>query len=192
MINFDLNNYVVVDNFISKERATDLWKTFADDIQNNPSYFEYDVQCPNSPASYNYLPFLELLCEKTNEVTKAVGQTVLPTYCYARLYKHGEILHPHTDRPSCETSLTVHLGGDKDWAIWITKPNGEEISITLQPGQAVMYKGMISRHWREAFQGTEYAQVFLHYVKSRQENAEHYFDRIKTAINYKNTLKDVK
>lgn len=178
MNNFDLNNYVVIDNFITKEKAEHLYKLFTEDIQNNLEQFQQDDQCPSSPAIYNYLPFVELLCEKTIDVKNLIGEPVLPTYCYARLYKHGEVLHPHTDRPSCETSLTLHLGGDKDWEFWITRPDKTDVSIILNPGQAVLYKGMIARHWREEFKGTSYAQIFLHYVKSRKENSQHYFDRL--------------
>ena len=42
----------------------------------------------------------------------------IPNYSYARLYKKGDILKRHKDRPSCEISTTVNLGGDP-WPIFI-------------------------------------------------------------------------
>ena len=40
---------------------------------------------------------------------KETGLKVLPTYTYARIYKTGDILERHKDRPSCEISTTVNL-----------------------------------------------------------------------------------
>ena len=172
------NNYLVVDDFISERKARELYKLFTDDIKYNPDGFYHDPQCPLSFATYNYRRFLILLCEKIPFMSDIIGQPMLPTYCYSRLYKNGEVLKPHTDRPSCEVSVTLNLGGDADWDIWFTKPNGEAVSCNLKPGQAVVYLGMISKHWREAYTGNNYAQVFLHYVKSNGRNWQHYGDNV--------------
>ena len=59
---------------------------------------EGDNQVPQSESVYNYLPFLEILCQKCPEVSIAIGETVLPTYTYARVYKNGATLEGHTDR----------------------------------------------------------------------------------------------
>lgn len=172
------NNYLTLDNFIELERAKLLYKQFKEDIKNNPQAFHVDDQCPKSTAVYNYQPFLNILCEKIKDISDIMEESMLPTYTYARLYKNNETLEKHTDRPSCEISITLHLGGDHEWPIWMTKPNGEEVSIELKPGQAIMYQGMVSPHWRDKFEGTEYAQVFLHYVKGEGIHWEHYGDRI--------------
>jgi hypothetical protein len=139
--------------------------------------WEKDCQAPNSPAIYNFKPFLELLCEKTLEVSSLIQETVLPTYCYARIYKGPEVLVRHRDRPACEVSLTLHLGGDAEWPIFIQKPDGTEASVTLNPGDAMVYLGCVADHWREQYTGTSYSQVFMHYVRSNGPNAWAYFDR---------------
>jgi predicted 2-oxoglutarate/Fe(II)-dependent dioxygenase YbiX len=72
--------------------------------------------------------------------------------------------------------LTLHLGGDKPWLIWIKTPEGEDRSVELNPGDAMMYRGTIAEHWRDEYVGEEYVQVFLHYVRSRGECAYTYFD----------------
>lgn len=132
-----------------------------------------DDTVPGSPAAYNYLPFLELLCELTPTISQAAGETVLPTYAYARHYKKGAILHPHKDRPACDISVTLNLSGGVGWPIFM-----DGVPIELGPGDGALYRGCIVEHWRDRYEGKSCVQVFLHYVRSRGEFADHYFDRI--------------
>jgi hypothetical protein len=170
------NNFLFIPGFINSEHAQSLQKQFAE--LEKTGKCSKDIQAPNSPAIYNFKPFLELLCEKTNEVSNLIGETVLPTYTYARIYKNGEILARHRDRPACEISLTVHIGGDADWDISIQKPSGEESHLNLNLGDAMMYLGCTADHWRDKpFTGQNYGQVFLHYVRSNGPNAWAYFDK---------------
>ncbi len=168
------NNFVYIKNFISPQRAFELAKSFKECCIQNAIHG--DDQAENSHAAYNYIGFLELLCEKTPEVSKFLGETVLPTYTYARIYKEGSDLKKHKDRPACEISLTLHLSGDAEWPIFIEKPNGEEVSLNLGSGDAMLYLGCEAEHWREQFKGKEYIQVFLHYVRSRGPNNFAFFD----------------
>lgn len=169
------NNYIHIPNFISPERANELAKKFIKCCSENE--LGGDSQIPESHSVYNYIDFLELLCEKTPEVSKFLGETVLPTYTYARVYKQGATLERHRDREACEISLTLHLSGDSDWPIYIQKPNGEEVQLDLASGDAMMYRGDIADHWRDRFEGKEYVQVFMHYVRSRGDNNWAFFDR---------------
>ena len=172
------NNFLFVPNFISQERAQDLQKKFTELEQTGQC--SKDHQAPNSPAVYNFKPFLELLCEKTKEISLLVEEAVLPTYTYARIYKNGEILARHRDRPACEISLTVHLDGDVAWDISIEKNNKEEVNLNLQRGDAMLYLGCAADHWRDKpFSGQNYGQVFLHYVRSNGPHAWAYFDNRK-------------
>jgi len=176
------NNYLVVPNFISPEHAKKLEKEFhADSKKLN---FEGDQQVPNCLSKYDYIPALEVLANKTPFVGEIIGETVLPTYVYSRIYHNGAVLTKHCDRLSCEISVTLHLGGDKPWPIHIETPEGDERCITLNPGDGMLYLGCIAPHWRNKFEGTEYAQFFLHYVRSRGYCAPNYFD--KEPMNNKN------
>lgn len=170
------NNYIVIENFISNERSTNLSFEFLKYCKENN--LEGDEQAPNSYSAYNYIPFLELLCEKTPEVSAVIGETVLPTYVYSRVYKNGSELVRHTDRDACEISLTLHLHGDSSWPIWIETPSGEKRCVELNPGDAMVYLGKIASHWRDRYQGEYYSQVFLHYVRSRGDCAYAYFDKV--------------
>ena len=109
------------------------------------------------------------------------GMDLVPTYSYTRLYEKGNILHRHKDRPSCEISTTLHLGGD-EWPIYLdptgsdnlitnkskthqlVKPGAPKgIRVDLKVGDMLIYAGHDLEHWREPFQGTVCSQVFLHY-----------------------------
>jgi hypothetical protein len=171
------NNYIIIPKFISSYRANKLKDEFVEFSKKNN--LEGDSQAPNSSVAYNYISFLELLCEKTPEISEILEETVLPTYTYARVYKNGSILEKHKDRDACEISLTLHLGGDNPWPICIKTPEGENNCVVIEPGDAIMYRGTIAEHWRDAYVGEEYVQVFLHYVRSRGECSYTYFDKIK-------------
>ena len=122
---------------------------------------------------------METLLVKTIEVMqKKTGLKLVPTYSYTRLYRKGNILQRHKDRPSCEISTTLNLGGD-NWPIFIDptgsdnvideykgihKPNAPKgVKVDLKPGDMLIYSGCELEHWREPFEGNLCGQVFLHY-----------------------------
>lgn len=172
------NNYLYVPNFITAEEADGLAQHFF--VAQRDGKLKTDSQCPTSPAAYNLLPCVKLLVKKTPHVAELCGEDVLPTYVYGRVYTHGEVLARHRDRDACEVSLTVNLQNDGvEWPIWIQKPNGEEVSIVLNPGDAMMYLGCNADHWREKYQGNLLTQVFMHYVLADGPRAYAFFDREK-------------
>jgi hypothetical protein len=75
------------------------------------------------------------------------------------------VLERHKDRPSCEISTTLNLGGD-NWPIYL-EPSGKKglkgVKINLKQGDMLIYSGCELEHWREPFEGEECTQVFLHY-----------------------------
>lgn len=168
------NNYLIIENFIDEVRSKELGEEFRKycEVMNCHS----DSLCPSSPAQYNYSPFLEILCQKTNNISNIIGETVVPTYSYARTYYKDHGFVAHTDRPECEISVTLHLHADKDWPIFILDPDKNERSVILKPGDAMLYLGTIAPHWRNNYDGEFYTQTFFHYVLSRGKNAYLYFD----------------
>jgi hypothetical protein len=171
------NNYVLIDNFIPPEQAYQLYNVFKQDALAGKLKYG-DDQCPISSSMYNYRWFVELLVNKCFSLSEFMEETMLPTYSYARYYKKGEVLEKHTDRPACEVSITIHLGSDGvPWPIYFTKPNREVVGVELKPGQAAIYLGIESEHWRDEYQGNDYVQVFLHYVRARENNWGQYFDK---------------
>jgi hypothetical protein len=139
-----------------------------------------DTQIPGCYAKYADW-VMETLLQYMRPIMKAkTGMDLVPTYSYTRLYEKGNILHRHKDRPSCEISTTLHLGGD-EWPIYmdptgadnilsgsetttIVKPGAPKgIRVDLKVGDMLIYSGCELEHWREPFEGTVCSQVFLHY-----------------------------
>ncbi len=137
-----------------------------------------DPQVPNSYAKYGDRLMETLLVKTIDIMQKKTGLKLVPTYSYTRLYRTGNILRRHKDRPSCEISTTLCLGGDH-WPIYLD-PTGEDcvideyknihkpgapkgIEVNLKPGDMLIYSGCELEHWREPFQGKLCDQIFLHY-----------------------------
>ena len=136
------NNYLFVPEFIPTQEANDLYKQFKKETQLYPHNFDNkDPQAPGSPSIHNYVPFVALMCEKTAHMNKLVGEKLLPTYAYARIYKNGAELVKHKDRPACEVSVTLHLGSDgTSWPLGFTRPDGSTVLNTGQ-GSIIFSRG---------------------------------------------------
>jgi len=116
-----------------------------------------DEQIPNTYSIYGDPVFDTLLMKVLPIMNKETGLEVVPTYSYARIYKKGDILHKHKDRPSCEISTTLNLGGDP-WPIFL---EGKQVDLNI--GDMLIYEGCKLEHWRDKFEGENCGQVFLHY-----------------------------
>jgi hypothetical protein len=137
-----------------------------------------DTQLPNTPSRYAD-PFMEsILHILLPRIAEASGLQLYPTYSYFRVYKQGDVLHAHVDRPSCEVSVTISVGYEAGapWPVWVEQ-HGAATAIELQPGDGMLYRGTELRHWRDAFVGTEATQLFLHYVDQDGPHRDWKFDR---------------
>lgn len=172
------NHYIPAPGFIEPRRAEELAAEFFE-LERAGNYVT-DAQAPNSPAAYNFLPFVRLLVEKVPYVSELVGEPVLPTYAYGRIYKTGAVLKRHRDRDACEISFTLNLTRDVAWPIFIEQPNGTAVELDLNPGDAVMYLGCEAYHWRNAYAGNDHAQLFLHYVRAHGPRAWAFFNAART------------
>jgi len=191
-MSFKKNKYQVIRGAISKEVADIAYRYLqisaeADHwmLQNgstheqNPLVGNFkDPQVPNSYAKYSDRLMETLLIKTIAIMQKKTGLKLVPTYSYTRLYRTGNILKRHKDRPSCEISTTLNLGGD-NWPIYldptgsnnvideyknIHKPGTPKgVKVDLKPGDMLIYSGCELEHWREPFEGKLCGQVFLHY-----------------------------
>ena len=190
-MSFKKNKYIVIKKAISSQLAKFLTqyfllkKTVARTLFDKRYISQFttewgvwnDRQVPDTYSHYADTAMETLLTWVQPAMEKHTGLKLSPTYSYARIYKKGDILHRHKDRFSCEISTTLNLGGDK-WSIYLSpnenvgKPDGKKITLTrnakgmkvdLKPGDMLVYKGMELEHWREAFEGDNCIQVFLHY-----------------------------
>ena len=188
---FKIKKYQVIKNAISHELANFVYNYFMlkrDAVnfmyRNNINYESpllgtwTDKQVPNTYSHYADFVMETLLMKVLPKMQQETDLELVPTYSYARIYKKGDILRRHKDRPSCEISTTIHLGGTK-WPIFIDgtgsdnvideyknihKPNAPKgTEVLLDVGDMLVYSGCELEHWREALHGDNCAQVFLHY-----------------------------
>jgi hypothetical protein len=145
-----------------------------------------DKQVPKTPSGYGDPAFDGLLEYLRPRIEERSGLALYPTYSYFRLYKHGDVLTRHRDRPSCEISVSLNLGQTPadPWPIHIER-DAAPYGALLAPGDALLYRGCDCFHWREAFEGTRLAQVFLHYVDRNGPNADQKFDGRRTLMRTK-------
>tara|TARA_R100001163_G_scaffold32702_1_gene25375 strand:- start:106 stop:735 length:630 start_codon:yes stop_codon:yes gene_type:complete len=193
-MSFKKNKYSILRKAISKELANFTYAYFLNkrkvarflfDQKWLSPFTEYfgvwnDQQIPNTYSHYGDLVMETLLQRVKPVMEKHTKLKLSETYSYARIYKKGDILHRHKDRPSCEISTTINLGGDP-WPIYLdpTEKEGQAgIKIDLDPGDMLIYSGCDLEHWREEFTGDNCGQVFLHYNKKGSKMAkENEFDK---------------
>jgi hypothetical protein len=129
-------------------------------------------------VSYGGLCFEALLLLLQPLIEEHTSKELLPTYSYMRIYYKNSKLEKHTDRPSCEYSATICIStSEKPWDIFFKNKCGEEVCVTLNPGDLIIYKGQELEHWREKYDGTEQIQVFLHYIDKNGVNTEWIYDK---------------
>ena len=193
-MSFKKKKYIIIKNVISKDLADFIYKYFLLKRRVAQTLFETrfispftdyfgvwtDEQVPNTYSHYGDIAMETLLVKIHPIMQKLTDLKLTPNYSYARIYKKGDILKRHKDRFSCEISTTLNLGGDS-WPIYL-EPSGKEnlkgIKVDLEQGDMLVYKGNELEHWREAFEGTDCCQVFLHYnnVATKGSN-ENLFDK---------------
>ena len=189
--NFKKTGYQIVKKAIPKNLATFVYNYFLikkqvfDTLTEKKYISPYtedwgtynDDQTPNSYSHYSDIAMETLLLLVQPIVEKHTELKLTPTYSYARLYKNGDVLEKHKDRFSCEISCTMNLGANTTWPIYL-KPSGKkEVPVIQQPGDLLIYKGAHLEHWRNAYTGKDYCQVFLHYNNVKTKGgAENIFD----------------
>ena len=146
-------------------------------VENDPS-LSGDPQAPNSHCVYGDPAFDMVMALSTGDIGKIVGKRLIPQYTYARIYKKGSDLKIHSDRPECQYSVTLSLGGDyeKPWPIWIKDYAGKRHEVPLDEGDMVIYHGTELEHWRDKFEGNMQYQLFMHYVDAEGEFKDRVFD----------------
>jgi alkylated DNA repair dioxygenase AlkB len=150
--------------------------------KHNAQVHEYrwaDEQVNNSFAAYGQSWADSLMLMLMPKVSSITGITLLPCYTYARMYYPGAIMHKHTDRPSCEISLTLTLGVQGDiWPIYIEGYNKQPIELILAPRSMLVYRGTELSHWRNELSSKTKVQyqLFCHYVNAKGPYNYHVFD----------------
>ena len=206
---FDTNGYLIIKNLcdpeklfhsVPKERGLFNWK--GSDKLDKFTYEEVETQVNGSVARYWHPQYRKIHSEIRLILEQAIGRKLYNTYYYDRFYFPGQPLIKHTDRPSCEISVTIHIGTNikESWPIWIKTPDtfedstmktliasGENRSVHLEAGDGMVYKGCERPHWRDPMPGLleskinkneslYYHQIFFHYVLQDGIRAHHAWD----------------
>lgn len=148
-----------------------------------------DAQVRGSHSKYSDTLMETLMFFLLPKMEKFTGLELCPTYTYYRVYRPGQELFRHKDRPSCEVSVTVCLGKlyiGKDpnyqWGMYVDKESyntplendgafksagNPGTMIGQDPGDGIIYRGCEIEHWRDKFvaePGSYQVQAFFHYI----------------------------
>jgi hypothetical protein len=142
---------------------------------------------------YHFPPMLTLLWGLTPVAEQVTGKVLLPSYSYFRIYREGDTLRVHSDRQSCEhsMSLTLDYSDGVPWPIELEREDTEPSSrtevdfggsphaaLSMRPGDAVLYRGVQRRHGRTTPNPNGWsAHLFLHWVERDGSYAEYAFDK---------------
>lgn len=131
-----------------------------------------DKLVPGAPALYGDPLMDAILLDVQPTVEKAVGEPLLSTYSYFRIYGHGDVLPAHTDRPECEVSVSICLStSGPSWPLSVDDGSGDVQHMAGPTGTGTVYAGPDHTHWRSAFTGTEHIQLFVHFVRAQGTHA---------------------
>jgi len=187
MSNFAKNNYLFVKDLVPSVFANFLFNVVRlrrtrHSNPNEPGFFELSgvqgVQVPGSFTSYGCAMFDQILLDLQPKVEELTGLKLIPTYSYNRLYITGDKLPKHTDREACEISVTLalgHIGGENK--VFVQDVNGEGVGYNLEPGDAIIYRGIDVAHWRELYNGIALANSFFHYINKDGPHTKEKYDK---------------
>ncbi|WP_233222026.1 hypothetical protein [Allosphingosinicella deserti] len=141
---------------------------------------------------HHYKPMLFFLWGLTPIVSQLVGKDLLPTYDYLRVYREGDVCKVHSDRYSCEhsLSLTLDYSDGEIWDLQVEKARSDPsarieedfgmeqfATVPMKVGDAVLYRGVNHRHGRIKPNPNAWsAHLFLHWVDRDGPYREHAFD----------------
>lgn len=173
-MNFERDQYLHIKNVISPEMCKILTQyTLLERNTNLTLEGEHD-QVPGSHAVYKDNCMESLLFHLKPMMEHYTKKRLFPTYSYYRIYKSGDILKTHLDRPACQYSTTITLGYN-----YINKPNdgykwcfysindNQKKYFDVDIGDAIIYNGLELKHGRDRFdvgKNSWQVVVFLHYV----------------------------
>lgn len=178
---FNEKGYTLIKNSLNPE-LRDVITQYAlfDEMQNfNSEQMQGLNQVPAAHSKYADPAMEAMLLHLHPLMERETGLSLYPTYSFYRVYRSGDILDPHKDRPSCEISTTVcfNYSYDDSEYTWPIIMDGNKIS--MKPGDIVVYRGCDLEHSRDRFMPPEdswHVQAFLHYVNANGPYENYKYD----------------
>ena len=163
---------------LCKEYLWSVKQRYAQRLGADPAFLENDRHHPDTFSFYSPLCTEVLLLNLLPTIEQVARVPLVPSYSYARTYYRNSFLEKHTDRRCSQFGISICLDKDEhDWPLVITDKTGQDRSIELGPGDAVMFLGMQLEHYRATFEGTAQTQIFLFYMPQNDALSHLYFDR---------------
>lgn len=197
--NYREDGYATIRGLVPPEVAANLFKQLQMDLTSAGKSFQTFAQ--SQPLSRHqtvdisghfYRPLTTFLWGLTPIMSELTGADLLPSYDYFRIYQQGDVCRVHSDRPSCEhsVSLTLVYSDDKPWPLQIgstrvtreapcvdTWGNEPHAAVDMHPGDAVLYRGIDLRHGRTMPNPNRWsAHLFLFWVERGGAFQQHAFD----------------
>jgi hypothetical protein len=181
MSSFQNNGYIKVENLIDKQTTKTISQYFENKIRRGEWVAQSKLSGNEASKLWYYAdPLIEIMLEQCQPaIEQHTGLLLEPTYSYSRVYQEGEELKPHTDREACEVSATISVAYTGEICpIWMQYKNNDPVKCLLNPGDAVIYKGCETTHWRRPLlNGQLVVQFMLHYVAKNGPNVAYKFDK---------------
>lgn len=186
---FKTNGYCLIKSAITCE-LRDVITQYAlfDEMQNFKSESSQGRnQVPDAHSVYADPAMESLLLHLQPIIEQTTGLDLFPTYSYYRIYRDGDELLPHTDRPSCEISASLcfnydYNNKDFEWPIFMKNEKMHQVA-----GDMVIYRGCDLQHHREKMYINDpeawHLQGFFHYVDVNGPYKEWKFDK-RNSIGY--------
>jgi hypothetical protein len=205
---YHANGYATMRELVPPEVALNLFKQIQMDLSAAGKSFQTFAKAhPLSKqptidiSGHFYRPLTTFLWGLTPIISEITGADLLPSYDYFRIYHQGEICRVHSDRPSCEhsVSLTLAYSDGLPWPLEVgsrrvteegpcfddfgDEPNS---AVAMMPGDAVLYRGIDLRHGRTQPNPNQWsAHLFLFWVERGGQFQQHAFDeqRLRSELN---------
>lgn len=177
---FEKDGVIYLGQVLSKQECVKATELLFEKEKNGDYIIDY-MNFPKGSKGFRHDCF-NYLTERVQSIIENILDIKLyPTYSYSRLYKKGEILWPHNDRPACEISISITLGFDGN-DVWPFSFLNRDISsdflkyfvnnnmsykeqkyvlptglsekkqrIDISIGDGILYKGRDVIHWRDEY-----------------------------------------
>lgn len=103
-------------------------------------------------------------------INRVTQEPIKPSYTLLCFYSDGASLPRHIDRAQCVWNVSLLIDTepetdlDSSWPIYL-EVNGEPREVRLEMGDAVLYRGAETPHWRDALpDGQKATLIFCHFV----------------------------
>lgn len=196
---YEKDGYATIRGLIPPEVASNLFRQIQVDLEASGRSFQTFAQehalTPRPTieiSGHFYRPLTTFLWGLTPIMSELTGADLLPSYDYFRIYHQDDVCRVHADRPSCEhsVSLTLVYSDGMAWPLEVgsqrvtreepaTETFGDEpfTAVAMQPGDAVLYRGIDLRHGRTQPNPNRWsAHLFLFWVERGGPFEQHAFD----------------